>query len=119
MFAIANIESGKLNICREVLDDLPNWFGIPESKAEYVDEASGLPMIACLSQGELAGFIAIKRQTEFAADLFVLGVKRRFHRKGVGRALIDEAARYAFARLFLSDGKNRRRLQPGSIYAIT
>ena len=48
-----------------------------------------------MSEGEAAGFISLKHQTEFAAELYVLGLKRRFHRQGIGRSLIEATAKYA------------------------
>ena len=35
------------DICREVLESLPEWFGIPASVENYVAAADELPMLAC------------------------------------------------------------------------
>ena len=45
---ITRIESPewKQTIAREVLEDLPEWFGIPESKEEYIRESAGMPFFA-------------------------------------------------------------------------
>jgi ribosomal protein S18 acetylase RimI-like enzyme len=95
MVHVTQISNGKSSICRAILDDLPEWFGLPEAKETYITEADDLPMLACQDgqddDGVPIGFISLKLHTSFAAELYVLGVKRRFHRRGVGRALIEAA----------------------------
>ncbi len=95
MVEIVEYREGRAGVCQAVLDDLPEWFGIPESKADYVASSAELPMFVAYVGGEAAGFISLKRQTEFAAELYVLGLKRRFHRQGLGRSLIEATARFA------------------------
>ena len=77
-------------ICREVLESLPEWFGIPASVENYITAADELPMLACFDPaGEVVGFVSIKTHTPFAAEVHVMGVKRSWHRRGIGRALIE------------------------------
>ncbi|MBV8088368.1 MAG: GNAT family N-acetyltransferase [Alphaproteobacteria bacterium] len=83
-------------ICREVLESLPEWFGIPASVDAYVTAADGLPMFACFEPGgDVVGFVSVKTHTPSAAEVYVLGVKRAWHRRGIGRALIEAAAQFA------------------------
>ncbi|HEX9168829.1 MAG TPA: GNAT family N-acetyltransferase [Roseiarcus sp.] len=89
---LATIEHDRTDRCREVLDDLPEWFGIPASKAAYIAASSHMPMLGWCDEREFAGFLSLKRHTKFAAEVYVVGVKRKFHRQGIGRALIDAAA---------------------------
>ena len=84
-------------MCRRVLDDLPDWFGIPEAKEAYILGCDQLPMFAAIVGGETAGFISLKRHTDFAVEVYVIGVVRRFHRKGIGKALINSAVKWARA----------------------
>lgn len=95
MIQVAEIHEGKADLCREVLDDLPEWFGIPKAKAAYVAASANLPMLGYRSGAELVGFVSLRRHTDVAAELFVLGVKRIFHRQGIGRALVGAAAHYS------------------------
>lgn len=47
-------------IAREVLEDLPEWFGFEESREEYIRESAHMPYIAGFACGELHGFMALK-----------------------------------------------------------
>jgi ribosomal protein S18 acetylase RimI-like enzyme len=86
-------------ICQEVLESLPEWFGIPASIDAYVSAADGLPMLACFEPaGDVVGFISVKTHTPTAAEVYVMGVKRAWHRRGIGRALIGAAAQFAHCR---------------------
>lgn len=84
-------------IAREILDKLPEWFGIPESTAEYVAQCAFLPVWADIEGGCCRGFIAMKQTSDCAAELCVMGVDSAFHRMGIGRSLFeamrDEAQR--------------------------
>ena len=82
-------EEEKRRVAREVLADLPDWFGIPECTEEYINESAKMPFWASYSDQEAAGFIALKQTSPFAAELYVTGVKKRFHRQGIGRELFS------------------------------
>ena len=88
---------GRTAICREVLESLPEWFGIPASVESYVVAADELPMLACFAADEVLGFVSVKTHTAFAAEVYVMGVKLAWHRRGIGRALIDAAAELAIS----------------------
>lgn len=89
---------GRGAICREVLESLPEWFGIPAAIEAYVAAADSLSMLACFeSSGDVAGFVSVKIHTPVAAEVYVMGVKRAWHRRGIGRVLIEAAARHALS----------------------
>jgi ribosomal protein S18 acetylase RimI-like enzyme/predicted nucleotidyltransferase len=90
---------GRGAVCREVIESLPDWFGIPASNEAFVAAAEELPMLACFApSGEVVGFVSVKSHTAVAAELYVLGVKRAWHRRGIGRSLIEAAAQLAASR---------------------
>jgi coenzyme F420-0:L-glutamate ligase / coenzyme F420-1:gamma-L-glutamate ligase len=82
-------------IAEAVLRDLPEWFGIEESTRRYIEDAATLPTLAV--EPDLA-FLSLKQHTPRAAELYVLGVRREHHRRGLGRALVAEAERWCRAR---------------------
>ncbi|MCX6522208.1 MAG: GNAT family N-acetyltransferase [Actinobacteria bacterium] len=76
--------------CREILDTVPTWFGIPESNDEYVAFVDTHDTwVAYSDQREPIGLISGRRHFPETAEIEVLAVRREWHRHGVGRALID------------------------------
>ncbi len=84
-------------IAEAVLRDLPEWFGIEDSTRNYIEEAAALTTFAV--EPDL-GFLCLKQHTPHAAEIYVLGVRRDQHRRGVGRALVDAAEAGAAATAF-------------------
>ena len=41
-------------ISKEVLYDLPEWFGLPESTKEYIKDSQDKPFLACYADNEVA-----------------------------------------------------------------
>jgi len=82
-------------IAEAVLRDLPDWFGIEASTRRYIEEAAMLPTFAV--EPDL-GFLCLKQHTPRAAEVYVMGVQREQHRRGIGRALVAEAERWCRAR---------------------
>ena len=75
-------------IAEAVLRDLPDWFGIEESTHGYIEAAAALPTFAVEPD---VGFLCLKQHTERAAEVYVMGVRREHHRRGIGRALVEAA----------------------------
>ena len=63
-------------IAREVLLDLPEWFGIPEYTENYIRACAEMPLWVCEQAGDITGFIAIKETSPYAVELNVMGVKK-------------------------------------------
>lgn len=77
----------KEKISREVLNDLPEWFGLPESTENYIVESQDKPFLAAFYENEVVGFIVLNATSSDCADIFVMGIKKKFHRNGAGRQL--------------------------------
>ncbi len=77
----------KERIAREVLNDLPEWFGIPESTENYIKESQAKPFLASFYKDELVGFVVLGTSSPDCAEIFVIGVKKKFHHHGAGREL--------------------------------
>ncbi len=87
--------AARSRIAETVLRDLPDWFGIEESTAAYVEEAAALPTLGV--EPDL-GFVCLKQHTPRAAELYVMGVRRQHQRRGIGRELVAEAESWCRAR---------------------
>jgi coenzyme F420-0:L-glutamate ligase / coenzyme F420-1:gamma-L-glutamate ligase len=75
-------------IAEAVLRDLPEWFGIEESTRQYIEDAASLQTLVVEPD---AGFLCLKQHTLRAAEIYIMGVRREQHRKGIGRALVAAA----------------------------
>jgi ribosomal protein S18 acetylase RimI-like enzyme len=84
-------------ICREVLESLPEWLGISASVENYVVTADELPMLAWFAADEVVGFVSVKTHSAYAAEVYVMGVKRSWHRRGIGRVLTEAAVELAIS----------------------
>ncbi len=74
---------------------LPDWFGIEEAIVCYVAEIESLPTFVSFDAEErVAGFLSLKQHYPLAAELYVMGVRREWHRRGMGRALLEQAQEY-------------------------
>ena len=79
----------KEKISREILNDLPEWFGMPESTEEYIVDSQDKPFIACFMDNEAVGFVVLNSTSTDCADIFVMGIKKKYHRMGIGTKLND------------------------------
>jgi coenzyme F420-0:L-glutamate ligase/coenzyme F420-1:gamma-L-glutamate ligase len=87
--------AGRSRIAETILRDLPEWFGIEEWVRSYIEDAAKLPTFAVEPD---RGFLCLKQHTPRAAEVYVMGVRRDQHRRGVGRALVEAAATWSRAR---------------------
>lgn len=78
-------------ICREILQGLPAWFGIPEAVVAYIDEVRSMDTWAAELNGKTCGFISINRPCDFTAEIHVMGIAAEFHGKGIGSELLSHA----------------------------
>ena len=81
----------KQRITRLILEALPDWFGIPESRENYIRECTGLPYFAAFDGDRPIGFICLKETGKYTVELCVMGVLQEYHRHGVGKQLFGKA----------------------------
>lgn len=80
-------------LCRRLLNQLPDWFGVPEAVDEYVAKAEAHTAAVAIANGAEVGLLTLVRHTEFAAEVDVMAVEPDYHRQGIGRSLLDRAER--------------------------
>ena len=85
----------KRRIARLVLEDLTEWFEVAENREKFISESAGQIFLAAKEGGEYAGFLCLKETGKDTTELAVMGVLKEFHRRGLGRALVDAAIRIA------------------------
>ncbi len=81
----------KQTITRHILEALPDWFGIPESREEYIEGTRDNIFFCAYEDNTPVGFLYIKETGKDTAELAVMGVLKEYHRHGIGRALFEHA----------------------------
>ena len=85
----------KRAIARKVLEALHDWFEVDESREKYIADCADWIFLTAKEESEYAGFLCLKETGRETVELAVMGVLREFHRKGLGRALFEEAKKIA------------------------
>lgn len=74
-------------ISRNILEALPDWFGIPEAREEYIKDSVNQQFFAAMKEEKPIGFLCLKETGKDTVELAVMGVLKEFHRHGIGRKL--------------------------------
>ncbi len=85
----------KQRIARLILEALPDWFGIPEAREEYIEKSVKQPFFAAFDRERAIGFLCLEKTGKDTAELYVMGVLQEHHRRGVGKMLFATAKRRA------------------------
>lgn len=81
----------KKSITQNILKALPEWFGIPESMEEYIQDSAGKPFFCARINEKNIGFLYLKQTGKDTVELAVMGVLKEYHRNGIGHALFEYA----------------------------
>jgi GNAT superfamily N-acetyltransferase len=73
---------------REILDSVPEWFGIPEANDHYVQAAAELPSYLAVDGDDVVGVALLVEHFPPSRELSLIAVRRDRHRQGVGSALV-------------------------------
>lgn len=84
--SVENTEE-KTRIVEEILLDLPEWFGLPESTRDYIEQSKELTLFAAKNNSNIIGFITLKETSDDVCEVHCMGIKKDYHRKGVGTKL--------------------------------
>ena len=79
-------ELEKEGASREILYDLSEWFGMPESTEEYISDSQDKPFLACFLNDETVGFVVLNATSKDCADIFC-NWHKKFHQIGIGSVL--------------------------------
>jgi GNAT superfamily N-acetyltransferase len=88
---LRDMTAGAGPVCRHILGTLPTWFGVPASVEDYVATADRAPTVVACLDGVDVGLATIFRHSDYAAEVYVMGVLPEHHRQGVGRAMLRRA----------------------------
>ena len=88
---------GQGAVCAPILYALPEWFGIPEATAAYIQAIETLPTLLAAHNSQVVGFLTLKHHNPYSSEIYVMGIHPSAHRKGVGRALVAAAEKFLCA----------------------
>ena len=90
---IIQVENNKEKemISRTILEALPDWFGIPEAREEYIVNSVNRQLFAAVKEEKTIGFLCLKQTGKDTVEVSVMGVLKEFHRHGIGRKLFMKA----------------------------
>ena len=94
---IRQLRSGaeKQTVTRTILEALPEWFGIPEAREAYISKSASQPCFAAFDGEDPVGFLCLEETGRATAELYVMGVRKECHRRGIGSRLFAEAKAFA------------------------
>lgn len=95
MILFVTDKTEKQIIAREILSQLPEWFGIPENTQEYISNCMDMPFWVEKENDIIKGFIALKETSPYTVELFVIGVLKDYQNTGIGKMLFNAFYEYA------------------------
>ena len=81
----------KRRIARTILEALPDWFEIEETREGYIADSAEWIFFADVRDEGSVGFLCLKPTGDATVELAVMGVRKEYHRQGIGRALFQQA----------------------------
>lgn len=85
----------KEKIAENILNDLPEWFGLPDSTREYIKDSKDMPFFAYCKDNRYVGFAALKETSPYTAEIYVIGILKEYHKQGIGEKLFKAFTDYA------------------------
>ena len=58
-------------IARDILNGLPEWFGMSDSTEEYIKDSQDKPFIACFIGDEAVGFVVLHTSSKDCAETWI------------------------------------------------
>ena len=84
----------KSNICNDILRALPDWFGVETSIIDYTNQVRQMPFYAAFDDGRAIGFAVLKIHNAFTHEICVMGILSEYHRRGIGKMLVECCEKY-------------------------
>jgi GNAT superfamily N-acetyltransferase len=77
--------------CELILRALSDWFAIERSIVGYVVDVRAMPTFVAVADGDVVGFLTLRRFSPHASEIQVMAVRAERHRRGIGRRLVLHA----------------------------
>ncbi len=80
-------ENIKEKICRNILNQLPEWFGKKDGITQYAKESRHSYLWTDIENDEPVGFIVMRETSPYTVEISVMAVLKNYQRKGIGAEL--------------------------------
>lgn len=81
----------KKSIARQILEALPEWFGISEARENYILESENQLFFKATIDNKVVGFLCLKETGKDTMELAVIGVLKEYQHQGIGHQLFEQA----------------------------
>jgi GNAT superfamily N-acetyltransferase len=78
----------KSEVCESVLRSLPQWFGIESAIIHYISDVQKMQTWAVYDGDLPIGFASVNQHFPTSAELHVMGIIQKYHRRGIGHQLL-------------------------------
>lgn len=82
-------KQSKRHIARSILETLTDWFGITESREQYIKDCEEQIFVVAKEAEKEIGFICLKETGKDTVEVAVMGVLKEYHKHGIGKELIE------------------------------
>lgn len=84
----------KESLCKGLIENLPDWFQLPESNRHYIQDAGRYPALVAACDAQNVGLLVYRELEDDVLkknvmNIHWLGVLPAYHGRGVGRALLS------------------------------
>lgn len=76
------------------MNALPEWFSPPDDIIKKAQQHKEMLFFSAYEGDVPYGFLALKIHNKYAAEIYNMGVMKKYHRKGTGAALLKAAENY-------------------------
>lgn len=95
MISYIENENIKERICKEILEQLPEWFSKKDGITQYAKESRTSHLWADVENEKTVGFIVMKETSPYTVEINVMGVIKEYQRKGIGAELFKSFYEFA------------------------
>lgn len=96
MISYIENKDDKEKILKNILKQLPEWFGKTDGIIHYAKESRTSHLWAYIENDKPIGFIVMKQTSPYTVEISVMGVLKEYQRKGIGVELFKSF--YDFAK---------------------
>lgn len=79
------------HVCRNISEDLSEWFGIPEANEKYAKGVKERLSFGYFVDESCVGMLSLEFPFKNNANIYWMAVKKNWHHKGIGKALLNKA----------------------------